>query len=69
MVYMQHGLQVVMEKSWSMQMWMLMLLCEREGEEWKGLTVGFRADLVILPQKVSLMQDQEARDLGMGDRH
>jgi hypothetical protein len=41
----------------------------RGGEEWKGLMVGFRADLVISPWKVSLMRDQEARDLGVGDRH
>ena len=38
-------------------------------EEWKGLTVGSKAVLVISPQKVSLMWDQETRDLGIGDKH
>jgi hypothetical protein len=41
----------------------------RGGEEQKGLTVGSRADLVISLQKVSLMQDQEAKDSGVGNRH
>jgi hypothetical protein len=58
-----------MEGLWSMQMRMLVLLHEREGEEWKGLMVGSRADLVISLWKVSLTQDQEARDSGVDDRH
>jgi hypothetical protein len=46
-----------------------MLLCVRGGEEQKGLMVGSKADWVISLWKVSLMRDQEARDLGVGDRH
>jgi len=68
-VHAWHGSQVAMEGSWSMQMQMPVLLCEREGEEWKGLMVGSRANLVISPRKVLLMRDQEARDSGVGDRH
>jgi hypothetical protein len=48
---------------------MQMPLHVRGGEEWKGLTVGSKADLVISLWKVSLTQDQEARDSGVGDRH